>query len=103
MKRDVLRRLMGHRWQLAGGHGSREGAVFTALNEIPAVFAGHKGVEDALNTFKQSIENGFRSEHLVPLVMAMARSAEVPHKGWTAELIETPFTPGPYSPARPGA
>ena len=69
--------------------------MFTALNEIPVVFAGHKKVEDALNTFNQSIKNGFRPEHLVPLAMAMAQSAEVPHKGWTQELIKTPFAPGP--------
>ena len=95
MKRDVLRRLMGHRWQLGEGHGNREGAVFTALNEIQVVFAGHKKVEDALSTFDRSIKDGFRSEHLVPLAMAMAKSAEVPHKGWTPELIKSPFGPGP--------
>ena len=94
MKRDVLRRLMGYRWQLAEGHGNREGAVFTALNEIPVVFAGHRNVEDALSTFHRSIKDGFRSEHLVALAMAVAKSAEVSHKGWTPELIESPFTPG---------
>lgn len=94
MKRDVLRRLMGHRWQLTARHGFREGAVFTALNEIPVVFAGHEEVESALNTFHQSIKGGFRSEQLAPLAIAMAKSAEVPSKGWTPELIETPLAPG---------
>ena len=70
-------------------------AIVAVADEIPVVFAGHKIVEDALNTFNQSIKNGFRPEHLVPLAMAMAQSAEVPHKGWTQELIKTPFAPGP--------
>ena len=97
MKRDVLRRLMGHRWELGTGHGSPEGAVFTALNEIPVVFAGHEEVEAALRTFKQSIRNGFRSHHLVPLAIAMAKSADIRHKAWSPELIEAPFVPGPKS------
>lgn len=96
MKRDVLRRLMGHRWHLTLGNGPPESPVFTALNEIPIVFAGHKEVEEAFGTFRQSVNQGrFRAEGLVPLVIAMARAAEVPHKGWTAELITTPSAPGP--------
>ena len=90
MKRDVLRRLMGHRWELTPKHGTQEGAVFTALNEIPVVFAGHKEVERALDAFRISSIN-----NLLPLAMAMARSAEVPHQGWTQELFDHPFTPGP--------
>ena len=95
MKRDVLRRVLGYRWQLTPGRAHPDGGAFTALNEIPVVFAGDKDVETALGKFRGAVNEGFRAKHLVPLVQAMAKSAEVPHKGWSQDLIQHPFTPGP--------
>ena len=48
LKRDVLRRVMGCRWQLTG-RGTYDNAIFTALNEIPVIFAGDKEVENAFH------------------------------------------------------
>jgi len=93
MKRDVLRRFMGHRWQLRPGHGNREGAAFTAFNEIPVVFAGDEEVEEALKEFRRLTEDGFRYDCLYPLAKALAKSAEVPDGEWTPELIENPLAP----------
>ena len=97
IKRDVLRRVLGYRWQLTPGHAHPDGSFFTALNEIPVVFAGDKDVETALGKFHEATDEGFRAEHFVPLAQAMAKSAEVPHEGWDRDLIEHPFTPGPGS------
>ena len=93
LKRDVLRRLMGHRWQLTAGRESPDGHVFTALNEIPVVFAGDDDVEKAFNAFRKRVDEGFRGKDLIPLAQAMAKSAKVPHKRWSQGLIERPLTP----------
>lgn len=95
MKRDVLRRLMGYRWQLTPGRAHPDGAVFTALNEIPVVFAGEEDVERAIADFRGELGGGFRAEHFVPLAQAMAKAAGVPHKRWSPDLIGNPFTPAP--------
>ena len=97
LKRDVLRRLMGHRWQLTPGCTHHEGAIFTALNEIPVVFAGDEDVENAIANFRKELAVGFRAEHIVPLAQAMAKSAKVPHNRWSTDLIEHPFS-GPSGP-----
>ena len=95
LKRDVLRRLMGYRWQLTPGRESSEGAVFTALNEIPVVYAGEKAVEEALDRFQEGVSGGFRAEHLVPLLRAMARSAGIPDRQWKEEFLVRPLSPQP--------
>ena len=95
LKRDVLRRVMGYRWQLTG-RGTSDCAVFTALNEIAVVFAGDEKVENALTTFRGCCVNrGFRVEHFPPLLKAMARSARIPHKRWSKDLLDTPLAPPP--------
>ena len=93
LKRDVLRRLMGYRWQLTEGRQQSEGLFFTALNEIPVVFAGDDAVEDALNSFHDALASGFRARHLRPLLEAAATSAKVPYRRWSDEILESPFTP----------
>ncbi|MCY4405058.1 MAG: hypothetical protein OXC15_01720 [Rhodospirillaceae bacterium] len=93
LKRDVLRRLMGYRWQLTQGHQQSEGFFFTALNEIPLVFAGDKIVEDEINRFRMVLASGFQPQHLRPLLEAAAKSAKVPYKRWSDEILESPFTP----------
>ena len=93
LKRDVLRRLMGYRWQLTPGRAHPNGLVFTALNEIPVVFAGDNNVENAFNTFRGEVNEGFRAENLMPLALAMAKSARVPHRRWSQSLVEHPLTP----------
>ena len=92
LKRDVLRRVMGYRWQLARP-GTSDEAVFTALNEIVVVFAGDKQVEDAFANFRARVSQGFRAEQFSPLLQAMARSARVPHERWSKGLLETPLAP----------
>ena len=93
LKRDVLRRLMGYRWQLTPGNKRPDGLVHTALNEIPVVFSGDKDVENAFDTFRKKVDEGFESKDLIPLAQAMAKSAKVPHKRWSPRLIERPLAP----------
>lgn len=93
LKRDVLRRLMGYRWQLTPGRAHPDGFVFIALNEIPVVFAGDKDVEDAFQAFRGEVDEGFQAESFTPLAQAMATSARVPNKRWSQDLIERPLTP----------
>ncbi len=94
LKRDVLRRVAGYRWHLTSGHQKSDSPVFTALNEIFVVFAGDKNVECEIKRFHETLQlRGFRPEDLPPLLEAMARSAEVPRKRWSDNLLKSPFTP----------
>ena len=92
LKRDVLRRVMGYRWQLTD-RGPGDCAVFTALNEIAVVFAGDDDVENALTSFRARVSQGFRAENLPPLLEAMAKSAGIPLKRWSQDLLDTPLAP----------
>ncbi len=93
MKRDVLRRALGYRWQLTAG--SDRSGIRTALNEIPVVFAGDEEVEEAIIKFHRQVTSGnFRAEDFFDLATTMAKSAQVPHEGWNQKLrklIETPL------------
>ena len=93
MKRDVLRRLMGYRWQLTPGCQHPEVSVYTGLNEIAVVFSGDQHVEHALAQFKAQIAQGFRARDFSLLAKAMAKSAKVQNKRWSCGLIESLFTP----------
>lgn len=93
LKRDVLRRVLGYRWQLAPARQHAEGHFFTALNEGLVVFAGDKDVEREIHAFHGALKDGFRAEHLQPVAEAMAKSAKVPSKAWKKELFERPFAP----------
>ena len=92
LKRDVLRRVVGYRWHLTNTPKT-DSPIFTALNEIVVVFAGDKDVQNELIRFRQRLNEGFRREHLRPLLEAMAKSAGVPHKWWSDDLIESAFSP----------
>ena len=94
LKRDVLRRFMGYRWQLTPGGKPGDGLVYTALNEIPVVFAGDDDVEGAFDAFyNEVVEERSLTKTLAPLARAMAKSARVPHRRWSQVLIERPLTP----------
>lgn len=73
MKRDVLRRVLGYRWQLTPGRTHRDGPVFTALNEIPIVFAGDKDVENAVTTFREAV-NGVSEPSISVLLYELWRN-----------------------------
>ena len=91
LKRDVLRRVMGYRWNLTVGRQDPQGYIFTALNEALVVFASDKKVVCEIRSFHKEIREGFRAKHLYSLATAMARSADVPHREWDMELFEHPF------------
>ncbi len=94
LKRDILRRFLGFRWQLTLGHSYPDGQFFTALNEILVVFAKDTEVNDELTIFHQAVmNNNFQPKLLQPLAEAMAKSADVPYDGWNKNLFEIPFTP----------
>ena len=89
IKRDVLRRLAGNRWPLAGTHPPEAKAEFlVAVNEAFIVFAHDKEVIDALKDLRAS--NG-DAEHIVALIKRMASAAGVPIALDDA-FIEWPFT-----------
>ena len=96
LKRDVLRRVMGHRWTLTEGRQDSEGHFFTALNEALVVFAGDEEVGSEIQTFHKIVARAsFRAEDLQPLAEAMARSARIPHEAWDNNMFERPFAPPP--------
>ena len=67
IKRGVLRRVIGYRWQLTAGRAHPDGAVFTALNEIPVVFAGDKDVETAVAAFRKAVNESPGPRTFTPL------------------------------------
>ncbi len=104
IKRDVLRRVLGYRWSITTNHiedpqyAGERGHFFTALNEVSVVFARDKKVQSKLDQFNDAVnsEEGFRSEDVPPLVMAMVEASKlkrVCHKDWDAERFEYAFSP----------
>lgn len=92
LKRDVLRRVLGYRWQLTPGNRHTDGHFFTALNEGLVVFAGDKDVECKIDAF-HALDDDSRAGGLQPVAEAMAKSAQVPTEAWKTELFERPFSP----------
>ena len=90
LRRDVLRRVMGYRWQLTLSDSQSKGEFFTALNEILIVFAGEKEVEKAHE--KYQIKHNF--DDLVYLVKVMAKSAKIPTEKIDRNWFESPFVGG---------
>jgi len=93
MRRDVLRKLAGHRYLLTQGFKGRDGEFWVALNETAVAFADDERVMERLREFHDRIQEGFKSYHLVPLVKAMAEAANLPADELDCMLIEHPFTP----------
>ena len=87
VKRDVLRRVMGYRWQLSTGQNSSNGALFTALNEIAVVFAGETEVEEALRAFHQAVQGGSGPMTLVALPWPWPNQREFHTKAGPRNLL----------------
>ena len=77
IKRDVLRRLAGHRYLLTDGRcPSPNGEPFVALNEAIVVFADHDDVLDALDALRTS-DGRDDAELIVALIKRMATAAGI--------------------------
>ena len=93
MRRDVLRKLAGHRYLLTMQFMGCDGEVWVALNEVVAAFADDEKVMDALRTFRRHVDNGFRAMDLYPLIRAMAKAAKMPADSIDSAIVENPFVP----------
>ncbi len=99
MRRDVLRKLAGHRYQLTGEFMKRsmdsDGEVWVALNEICIAYVDNKPVMKELRKFKKRVDDcKFGSSDLVPLIRAMAKAAKLPGDSVDGHQIEHPFVRG---------
>ena len=93
MRRDVLRKLAGHRYLLTPRFKGSDGEFWVALNETVVAFADDKQVMEQIREFHGRIAQGFKSHHLVPLMKAMAEAAKLPAVELDSWLVEHPFTP----------
>ena len=88
LKRDVLRRLVGHRYVLTPGRTDPSAGAIVALNETWVVFADHPDVLRALRAMHQE---EFKAEHLSALVKAMAQASGIDLVELDDYFIEHPF------------
>ena len=95
-KRDVLRRLVGHRYALTSTafEKHQDAEPFVALNEAVVVYADRQEVLSALRMFRESVSNSELQENLIELIGRMAAAARVPHGTMHKELLRLPFNPG---------
>ena len=93
MRRDVLRRLAGHRYLLTSNFKGSDGEIWVVLNEIVVAYADDKTVMGALDAFRKAVQQGFQAHDLDPLIRAMAEAADLPAESLDADRIESPFTP----------
>jgi len=94
LKKDVLRRLVGHRYIFTDDFHSElppSGEPFVALNEAIVVFANDKEVLDALVQVRTT---GGGGEQLTALIKRMASAAGVEFRFDDAIFVR-PLTPGP--------
>ena len=100
VKRDVLRRFVGHRYLLTSSFVGREGEPFVALNEIFVVYADHPEVLTSLRNMHDQLRVfGQLPKNILTLTTAMAKAAKVPIRELDQQLINKPFAP-PSGPAK---
>ena len=98
MRRDVLRRFAAHRYVLTERGWCPESEFWAVLNEVIVAYIDDRDVLDELHTFRGHVGgDGFRSEHIVPLMQAMARAAKLDAEQLDSELIQYPFAAPPRS------
>ena len=93
LRRDVLRKLAGHRYLITGDVSPTPNEFWEALNEIVIAYLDDKEVMDELRTFRKRVNCGQTAEDFVPLMKAMARAAKLPVECLDSETLTTPFTP----------
>ena len=93
IRREVLRKLAGHRYALTPKFKGSDGEIWVALNEIAVAFAEHEKVMAALDQFQNDVKQGFKAEHLSQLIREMTNAAKLPVASLDATRIENPFTP----------
>ena len=94
MRRDVLRRLAGHRYLLTPRYAGSDGDFWPALNEVVVAYLDDADVINEVHAFRRRVVGrGFRSPDLLPLLRAMAKAAKLPEDRLDCGLIENPFAP----------
>ena len=97
LRRDVLRKLAGHRYLLIGDTRFEPSEFWVALNEVIVAFMDDEGVMNAQLEFRSHLGPQSKAEHLVPLVKAMAKAANLPVERLNTEELTYelthPFTP----------
>ena len=93
IRREVLRKLAGHRYLLTPGLKGSGGEIWVALNEIAVAYAEDEKVMAALGAFQEDVSHGFKAHHLSRLIREMAEAADLPAESLDADRIESPFTP----------
>ena len=76
LRRDVLRKLAGHRYLLLSEERYKPSEFWVALNEVIIAFMDDEGVMKAQQEFRKHLDD--EAKHIVPLIVAMARAANLP-------------------------
>ena len=93
LRRDVLRKLAGHRYLIAGDISPVPNEFWVALNEVGIAYLDDDEVMEALRVFRTRVNRGQVAEDFVPLIEAMARAARLPAERLDSEMLTTPFAP----------
>ncbi|MXW99876.1 MAG: hypothetical protein F4118_11255 [Acidimicrobiaceae bacterium] len=78
LRRDVLRKLAGHRYLLLREERFAPSEFWVALNEIIIAYMDDEGVMKALEEFRSHLGPESKAKDMVPLIVAMARAARLP-------------------------
>lgn len=93
IRREVLRKLAGHRYLLTPGFKGSDGEIWVALNEIAVAYAEDEKVMAALSAFQEDVSHGFKAHHLTRLISEMSKAADLPVESLDTDRIEHPFAP----------
>ena len=93
LRRDVLRKLAGHRYLIDGDVRPVPNEFWVSLNEAVIAFLDDDEVMEALRVFRTRVSQGQKAEDFVPLIEAMARAAKLPAERLDPEMLTTPFAP----------
>ena len=93
LRRDVLRKLAGHRYLIAGDISPVPNEFWVALNEAVIAFLDDDEVMEALRVFRTRVCQGQEAEDFVPLIAAMARAAKLPAERLDSEMLINAFAP----------
>ena len=93
LRRDVLRKIAGHRYLITGDVNPAPNEFWVALNEIVIAYLDDEEVMDELRTFRERVDCGQIAEDFVPLMKAMARAARLPSERLDSEMLTYSFAP----------
>ena len=97
MKLDLIRRLAGARYQIAGaGVAAGSDGFFSALNEVFVVFHDEPKVIAAIETFRRELGRPGNVENNLPtLFKELFKTVGLKNDYLNDSFILSPFAPGP--------